>query len=192
MKAALYAEVIGDTKKADALMRQLKTEYGDTPFVANIEKQLAQEAAEDKIQTSLVAGTAFPDFSEKDVMGQPLSVANYKGKVVLVDFWATWCAPCRRELPNVIATYQKYHDNGFDIIGVSLDSDRQALLKFIRQNNMPWQQFFDGQGWNNKLAVKSGIEAIPMTFLLDKDGKIIGKNLRGEALANAVAAAVAK
>jgi len=192
MKAALYAEVIGDTNKADALMTQLKTEYGDTAFVANIEKQLAQEAAEDKIQASLVTGTAFPNFSEKDVAGQPLSPAAYKGKVVLVDFWATWCMPCRIELPNVIATYQKYHDQGFEVIGVSLDSDKQALLAFIKQNDMTWPQYFDGQVWNNKLAVKYGVQALPMTFLLDKNGKIIGKNLRGQELTDAVAAAVGK
>ncbi len=192
MKAALYAEVIGDTNKAEALMTQLKTEYADTAFVTNIVNRLAQEAEEDKIQATLVTGTAFPNFTEKDVMGQPLSPAQYKGKVVLVDFWATWCVPCRIELPNLIAAYQKYHGQGFEVIGVSLDQDQQALLTFIKQNNMPWPEYFDGQSRNNKLAMQYGIEAIPMNFLLDKDGKIIGKNLRGDDLANAIATALAK
>jgi thiol-disulfide isomerase/thioredoxin len=192
MKATLYSEVIGDTAKAEALMNQLKTEFKDTAFVADLEKQEAREAAAKKLQASLVEGAQFPDFNETDVVGKPLSIANDKGKVVLIDFWATWCPPCRAELPNVIATYQKYHDQGFDIIGISLDQNRTNLLDFIKENKMTWPQYFDGRGWENKLAVKYGIEAIPMDFLLDGNGKIIGKDLRGEALPQAVAKALAK
>jgi thiol-disulfide isomerase/thioredoxin len=190
MKATLYGEVIGDTAKQDALIKQLETEFSGTPFVAKVEKQEAREAQAKKIQATLVDGNQFPDFNEKDVMGNPLSVANFKGKVVLIDFWATWCGPCRGEIPNVVATYQKYHDKGFEIIGVSLDSDQQALRTFIKQNNMTWRQYFDGQGWDNKLAVKYGIESIPATVLLDGNGKIIGRDLRGEQLTDSVAAAV--
>jgi thiol-disulfide isomerase/thioredoxin len=192
MKATLYSEVIGDTNKADALMNQMKKDYSGTAFVAMVEKQEQMEAGVKKIQDALAVGTQFPGFDEKDVTGKPLSVAGYKGKVVLVDFWATWCGPCRMEMPNVQNAYQKYHDKGFEIIGVSLDSDQQKLLDYIKENNMPWPQFFDGQGWSNKLAVKYGIQAIPMNFLLDGNGKIIGKSLRGEELADMVAAAVAK
>lgn len=89
-----------------------------------------------------------------------------------------------------MATYGKYHGKGFEIIGVSLDQDQQKLLNFTKQNNMIWPQFFDGQGWNNKLAVKYGIESIPATFLLDGNGKIIGKDLRGEELEQAIARAL--
>jgi len=122
--------------------------------------------------------------------GKPLSIANFKGKVVLIDFWATWCPPCRAEIPNVVATYQKYHDKGFEIIGVSLDEDKAKLIDFTKDQNMTWQQFFDGQGWSNKLAVKYGIQSIPATFLLDGDGNIIGKDLRGDDLTQAVAKAL--
>ena len=191
MKAMLYSQVMHDTAKSDALMNQLTNDFSGTTFVAELEKQQAQESEAQKIQAGLTEGSQFPGFNEKDVMGKPLSIANYKGKVVMIDFWATWCGPCRGEIPNVVATYQKYHDKGFEIIGVSLDSDKEKLLSFIKENNMTWQQYFDGQGWSNKLAVKYGIESIPMTFLLDGSGKIIGKDLRGEDLTDAVAKAVA-
>jgi thiol-disulfide isomerase/thioredoxin len=192
MKATLYGEVLHDDAKAGELMKQLKTDFKDTQFVANLEKQEAAAAAAKKIQDALVVGATFPDFSEKDVDGRPLSISNHKGKVVLIDFWATWCPPCRAEIPNVVAVYQKYHDKGFDIIGVSLDEDQQKLLDFTKQNDMTWQQFFDGQGWKDKLAVKYGIRSIPATFLLDGEGKIIGKDLRGDDLETAVAKAVSK
>ncbi|HEV2318916.1 MAG TPA: TlpA disulfide reductase family protein [Verrucomicrobiae bacterium] len=190
MKAMIYSEVIHDSAKSDALMNQLTNEFSGTTLVTRLQNQEAQEAQAKKIQDSLAKGTQFPDFSENDVTGKPLSIANYKGKVVMIDFWATWCPPCRGEIPNVVATYQKYHDKGFEIIGVSLDSDRDKLLSFIKENNMTWQQYFDGQGWSNKLAVKYGIESIPMTFLLDGNGKIIGKDLRGEELTDAVASSL--
>ena len=191
MKAMLYSQVFQDQAKSDELMNQLKTDFKDTQFVAGLEKQEAAEAEAKKIQDALAIGTTFPEFNEKDVMGQPLSIAAHKGKVLLIDFWATWCPPCRAEIPNVVATYQKYHSKGFDIIGISLDQDKSALLSFIKDQNMPWPQYFDGEGWSNNLAAKYGIESIPSDFLLDGNGKIIGKDLRGEDLEAAVSKALA-
>jgi peroxiredoxin len=192
MKATLYSEVFQDAAKADELMKQLKSEFQGTHLVAALEQQEVAEAAAKKAQAALAAGTKFPDFNEQDVDGKPLSIANHKGKVVLIDFWATWCPPCRAEVPNVVATYKKYHSQGFDIIGVSLDQDRQKLSSFTRDNNMTWPQYFDGQGWDNKLAAKYGIQAIPATYLLDGNGMIIGKDLRGDDLEQAVAKALPK
>jgi len=192
MKARLYDEVFQDPAKAHALIQQLKTEFEGTDFVAALEKREVQEAAAKQMQDALAVGTVFPDFNEKDVAGQPLSIAGHKGKVVLLDFWATWCGPCRNELPNVLSAYSKHHAQGFDIIGVSLDQDQAKLTDFTKSMSMTWPQYFDGQGWGNKLAVKYGIESIPATFLLDGNGKIIGKNLRGDALEKAVADALAK
>ena len=193
MKAMIYAEVLKDTAKADEMLKQLKADFKGTKFVDRLEKQEAALGEAKKIHAALAAGLMFPDFSEKDLNGQPLSVAALKGKVVLVDFWATWCGPCRAELPNVIATYQKHHGQGFEIIGISLDSDRDKLDAFLKQTDgMTWPQFFDGQGWSNKIAVKYGVESIPFAVLIGPDGKIIGKDLRGEELENAVSAALAK
>ena len=138
-------------------------------------------------------GEPLADFDEKDLDGKPLSIAAFKGKVVLLDFWATWCPPCMIELPNVIATYKKHHQEGFEIIGITKDDDRATLEKFLqRQDGMTWPQFFDGNRTGNKLAVKYGVNLIPFTVLLDRDGKVIASHLSGEALETAVSAALAK
>ena len=201
MKAMLYLEVFKNNEKGAELIKQIKANYPDTKYGQNADKildSLAKQAAAKKIQDSLAADAVFPDFAEKDLNGKPLSVAALKGKVVLVDFWATWCPPCRAELPNVIATYKKHHSEGFEIIGVSLDGMRDKLESFLKDNpDMTWPQFFDGNGeaaqnWSSKLAAKYGVQSIPFAVLVGPDGKIIGKELRGEELETAVSAAVAK
>jgi thiol-disulfide isomerase/thioredoxin len=194
MKAQLYLEVFNDTDKGVVLIKQLKSDYPATEYGTNADKILdgiAKQAEAKKIQAGLTVGSAFPDFSVTGLDGKPLSVGALKGKVVLVDFWATWCPPCRAELPNVIKTYQKHHGEGFEIIGVSLDSKRDDLDEFLKkQDGMTWPQFFDGQGWGNQLAGKYGVEAIPFALLIGPDGKIIGKDLRGDELEDAVAKAL--
>ncbi len=196
MKAMLYVQVMGEADKGRQLIEQIKTGYPDTMVAKKADQILAsldRPAAAQKLQAALAGGLPFPDCAEKDLAGKPISGGALTGKVVLVDFWATWCGPCRGELPNVIATYHKHHAEGFEIIGVSLDSDREKLDAFLKQTEgMTWPQYFDGQGWGNKLAVKYGVESIPFAVLIGPDGKIIGKSLRGEALENAVAAALAK
>src|ERR1017187_7443594 len=170
MEAMVFEQILNNTNKAAELINRLKQDFPDT-------KPVAQEEGK-KLRATMVEGTKFPDFNEKDVTGKPVSVANYKGKVVLIDFWATWCGPCVAELPNVLKTYEKHHNQGFEIIGISLDKEEAKLTSFTKEKNMTWQQFFDGQFWSNKLAVKYGVNSIPATYLLDGDGKIIAKNLR--------------
>ena len=124
--------------------------------------------------------------------GEQVSLANLKGKVVLIDFWATRCGPCRRVMPDLVETYKQYHPAGFEIVGISLDSDKDRLTKFLADKKMTWAQYFDGKGWQTKLAGTYGVNSIPATYLLDGEGKIIGKDLRGEALEKAVAEALKK
>lgn len=194
-EATVYLQLFNDTEKGAKLIKQLKTDFPDTKSAQIADQILAAIQKQNdakKINDALAVGTVFPDFNEKDLTGQPLSIASLKGKVVLVDFWATWCGPCVAELPNVLKTYEKYHSRGFEIVGISLDKDQTKLATFIKEKNMTWPQYFDGLGWGNKLAVKYGIESIPATFLLDGNGKIIGRDLRGEELEQAVSNAVAK
>jgi len=121
--------------------------------------------------------------------GKPFDWDQYRGKVVLVDFWATWCGPCRAELPNVRKEYEKYHDQGFDVVGVSLDDDHDALAKFLEREKLPWitlNEAKDVEG-NSPMADYYGIVGIPAVFLVDKEGKVVSLNVRGEQLGQLLA-----
>ncbi len=195
MKAMLYLQVLDDAAKAVETIRLVQKNFPGTPHAAQAAEvlpQIERLQAMKAIQQNLVVGKMFPDFQEKDLAGKPLSVSRFKGQVLLVDFWATWCGPCRVELPNVIATYEKHHKRGFEILGISLDQDASAMKQFMANNRMTWPQYFDGLLWQNKLAVQYGVNSIPATYLLDAQGKIIARDLRGEDLEKAVAAALGK
>jgi thiol-disulfide isomerase/thioredoxin len=132
--------------------------------------------------------------SGKDLAGKPVTLAQYKGKVLLIDFWATWCGPCVAEMPNVIAAYKKYHAQGFEILGVSLDqaNSKDKLTAFMTKNKMTWRQIYDGKYWQAANAQAYGVQSIPFTLLIGKDGKIAAVAARGEELAPAIAAALKK
>lgn len=132
-----------------------------------------------------VGAPAVP-FSANSSDGKKISLDKYRGKVVLVDFWAAWCAPCRMEMPNVIKVYEEFHKKGFEIVGVSLDDERAKFQGFVTQNKMVWPQIFEGRGWGSGIAQSYAVNAIPATFLIDRKGILRYKNVRGERLRSAV------
>lgn len=127
-------------------------------------------------------GSKAPDFTLNDINGNPVSLSSFKGKYTLIDFWASWCGPCRVENPNVVKAYHAYKSKGFEILGVSLDEKKDKWEQAIKHDNLDWPQVSDLKGWESSVAALYEVRAIPMNFLLDKDGKIIAKNLRGEQL----------
>jgi peroxiredoxin len=127
-------------------------------------------------------GTAFTDFRLPDANGQPVDLASLRGKYVFIDFWASWCGPCRAENPNLVKAYQKFQGKPFEIVGISLDDKKEPWLKAIQKDNLPWVHLSDLKGWDNGLARHYGIKWIPSSFLLDPEGRIIARDLRGDAL----------
>lgn len=127
-------------------------------------------------------GSEAPEIALIQPSGELLALSSLRGKYVLIDFWASWCGPCRRENPNVIKTYARFKDKGFEIYGVSLDQDKSAWLKAIETDKLVWKHVSDLQYWNSVAAQAYQVSAIPMTFMLDKEGKVMAKGLRGEAL----------
>jgi len=151
--------------------------YGESrPEAAN------QLRAELESNRSLMPGAQAPDFSQATPEGEELALSELRGKIVLIDFWASWCGPCRRENPNVVQVYHKYKEKGFEILGVSLDNNRDRWLGAIEEDNLTWQHVSDLKGWSNAAAQKYQVSSIPQTYLLDREGKIIARNLRGPSL----------
>ena len=159
----------------DTLVAFLDPSIKSSIYVAELTK-LA-----DKMRITAVGGLA-ADFTLNTPEGTPLSLSSLRGKIVLIDFWASWCGPCRKENPNVVRVYQKFKDKGFDIIGVSLDKEKSLWVKAIADDQLTWHHVSDLKFWQNEAAVKYGVQSIPCAILIDKEGKIIAKNLRGDEL----------
>ena len=162
--AALYAEI------RDALIK----DYPNDPYVTHLN---------DRLKSVLLPGMEAPEISMKDTEGNIRRLSDLRGKVVMIDFWASWCGPCRRENPNVVKLYNKYHDKGFESYSVSLDKEKSAWLKAIKDDGLMWPNHVsDLNGWASSGGKTYGIMSVPSTVLVDKDGKIIARNLRGSEL----------
>ena len=145
-------------------------------------KSRTATSARSKLKRLSLKGKELTDLKFTAVDGSQVDIADYKGKVVLIDFWATWCGPCKAEMPNVIKAYNEHKAAGFEIIGISLDKDKAKCEAYTQEQGMTWPQYFDGKGWSNLIAKRYGVNSIPATFLLDRKGVVRALSLRGSRL----------
>lgn len=163
------------SEELDTITGIFPAEFAESVYVKEINRIAG-------LKKKTAVGSLAPDFTMNDQNGNPISLSSFKGNYLLIDFWASWCAPCRQENPNVVRIYGKFKDKGFNILGVSLDRDKEAWLKAIADDQLSWTHVSDLKYWQNEVAVLYGVQSIPHTILLDKEGKIIAKNLRGAEL----------
>ena len=166
-----------ELEQLQALAAKVPAEYQSNERIAKLLSRI-------EVLAKTAVGQKFTDFTLPDTEGNPMTLSNIiaKNKYTLIDFWASWCGPCRREMPNVVAAYKEYNKKGFGIVGVSLDSDAEAWKKAIKDMGMTWDHMSDVKGWQCEGAALYGVNSIPATVLVAQDGTIIARNLRGEAI----------
>jgi peroxiredoxin len=170
-----FVNIETDFDTYEALAQRFEKENPNSPHAKSLIGRVARIKG-------VMVGSAAPEITLSDTTGNAVALSSLRGKYVLIDFWASWCGPCRAENPNVVRMYNKFKDKGFTIYSVSLDKTKADWERAIRNDNLPWTHVSDLKFWQSAAAQQYGVQAIPATFLLDKDGKIIAKNLRGQAL----------
>ena len=171
-----FAGSFPDVEKIEPILNSLSSEVKNT-------KEWKAFADRMNSLKKIAIGAIAPEFSQADPDGKEIKLSDFRGKYLLIDFWAAWCGPCRQENPNVVAAYNEYKDKNFEILGVSLDQTRDAWLAAIEKDGLTWPQVSDIKYWNNEVARLYAVRSIPQNFLLDPEGKIVAKNLRGKQLA---------